>query len=200
MMIHQIENSKKLNLDDFNILILLSGNITLRTENNEIHLYKKSYLFYNKACQITTASPYLDGYTLSLSEQLASKIIDPFLEPKIDLKYFNPTSIKDVDNKRMLLTSLLQNSKNEDLSKSYMHILFSQFLSDYQPQHTEESSLFHDFIELIDENIENNFCAGEYAKLLDIPIKELIKTVKGKVDKTPCNVITERVVESVKNK
>jgi len=195
MKIYRIENLQELHVGHFNLLVVLSGNLTLQVGEEEHHVYKRNFLVYNQAVRITTASPFLEGYTITISKEWAEEMVQGGV-----MNPFHPYTMTETGHKRSLLTSLKQNSAKPSLSKSYVHILIDQLMEDAMPMDELENDQFRHFVSLIDENIENNFCAGEYAKMMDIPIKELIKTVRDAVDKTPCNVITERVVEKAKNK
>lgn len=199
MQIEKIENEKEYLTGYFNFLILLHGNITISTGNHQYTVHKRSYLFYDTSFTITTASPYLEGYTISLSKEEIEKLPEVKMFLTATVSFFELYSLKELEVVKMLLSSLY-NSMDKNLSTSYLHILTNKIITSNLLSAKQQLSTFEQFSALIDEHLENNYCAGEYAQMLDIPLKELIKEVKTVADETPCSIITGKVIERAKSK
>jgi AraC-like DNA-binding protein len=84
-----------------------------------------------------------------------------------------------------------QNLKDELLAH-YLVIILKKIKSSIKEN---EASIYQKFINTIDENLEHNYCANSYARLLGVDLKKLIAEVKQEVGRTPCTVITEQVIK-----
>lgn len=93
----------------------------------------------------------------------------------------------------------MNQENNLRLKESYLHILWIELLNDVRSskKNLSTTELFSD---LIEQNIKQNYCAGTYAEMLGIPLKKLIQEVKECENKTPCNFITEKVIQKAKYK
>lgn len=199
-MIYKITNQQRIATDAYHLLILLSGNLTIAYGDDQtLALSKRSWMLFDQNIEVITASPYLEGYAVELNRLFLGQF--PQIKELITTQapFFEVSKLKDFNTYQVLINSLLSTQHDSSLLQSYLHILVTKLLQDNQHA-AEKTTVFQRFCELIDENIEQNYCAGQYAKILDIPLKQLIKEVKQTVNKTPCNVITERVIEKAKDK
>lgn len=178
-----------------NILILLNGNISIASNEKDLILYEAHFIIFNSSFNIKSFSPYIMGYAISLPLDFDEKVISLIAS----LSYHTPYKIINKDAKNKLLLSLFNVKPDDALFTSYIHILFHQ-LVDESRKEIQKISLYEQFTNLIDQNLEKNYCAGEYAKIMGVPIQSLIKETKDKADKTPCNIITERVITRAKYK
>lgn len=197
-MITKISNNQKSTQGELNLLLLFSGNITITTEGSEHTIRKQQFIIYGTPFEITTASPYLDGFMISLSGEIDDKLAQTYSMLQEKIGSYTPLRIKDPQAKKELLSSMYKAKNDESLLASYLHILLVT-LTEGVDEHQQKSSVFEQFCNLIDENISNNYCAGEYAEMMDIPIRELIYQVRKEADQTPCNVITGRVITQAKD-
>ena len=195
----KIENNTKIPVNEFNIIFLIAGSISIQTDENEYEIEKKTFFYYNKDFKITSSSPYLNGFIISLSKEYI--IENPSIEKYVseNLEYFKPSKLIDTNSFKTLLETIpKENKSNKELIVNYINIILLKLKSNNVDKKNQKSKLYNQFIDLIKENIENNYCAGSYAKLLNIPLKTLIAEVKQETNKTPCNVITEQVIKKSK--
>ena len=198
-MLHPIKNNESIIPSHKNILILLNGNITIENAGEIRTVPTKSYFFFDVAFEIIAASPFVEGFVAKLTEE----DLRTFPDLEEDLRQINAAfevhPIKNQEGKKSKIRSLLEASTNQRLLESYKHILWSEFISDYNSSQKEKSTV-EQFSELIDQNIDQNYCAGTYAEMIGIPLKKLIREVRKHENKTPCNFITEKVIEKAKYK
>lgn len=197
--IKKIESNTQIPVNEFNIIFLIAGSISIQTDDNEYEIEKKSYFYYNRNFKITSSSPYLNGFIISLSKEYVKEnsSIEKYLSK--NLEYFKPSKLIDTNSFKILLETISkENKSNKELIVNYTNIILLKLKSNIINRKNQKSKLYNQFIDLIKENIENNYCAGSYAKLLNIPLKKLIAEVKQETNKTPCNIITEQVVEKAK--
>ncbi|OEK08942.1 hypothetical protein A8C32_13615 [Flavivirga aquatica] len=198
-MIYPIKNNERIITGLKNICIILSGNITIEKDGIITSVPSKSFFFFDTPFEIIAASPYIEGFVTKLDVNFLNTFSDleKILE-KIDT-YFDFKKIKNLESKKNKIKSILDSESNLRLKESYLHILWSELLDDYIFSQKEQSTI-EQFSELIEQNIQQNYCAGTYAEMLGIPLKSLIKEVKKSENKTPCNFITEKVIEKAKYK
>ena len=201
MVIQYFNENQEFVFENHGLLILLSGSLTLNSGGEEgIRVRKNEFVVVDNLPEITSASPYLKGYVIGFGEQEDEKLVglmDQLKESQASGKVFH-------FSREETITDLLQSAEKlkDDLAleSSYMHILLSELLRQIQlVQHTN-TTIFEKFTRLIDDNIGQNYCAGEYAELLSVPITSLIDEVKEEVGKTPCKVITEHVIANAQDR
>ncbi len=195
----KIGNNTKIPVNEFNIIFLIAGSISIQIDENEYEIEKKTYSYYNKDFKITSSSPYLNGFIISFSKEYIKE--NPSIEKHLseNLEYFKTSKLIDANSFKTLLETLSkENKSNKELIVNYINIILLKLKSNIVDKKNKKSKLYNQFIDLIKENIENNYCAGSYAKLLNIPLKKLIREVKQETNKTPCNIITEQVIEEAK--
>lgn len=198
-MVYTIKNNEKIIPNKKNLLILFNGNITIEKDGSVFAIPAKSYFFFDVKFDIIATSPFIEGFVAELNEHDLKKF--PDLEK--DLSNINipfeVLKIKNYDNKKSKIHSLLKAKNNSRLLESYTHVLWSEFIGDFKNR-LKEQSITVQFSELIDQNIEHNYCAGTYAEMMEIPLKKLIQEIKQTENKTPCKFITEKVIEKAKDK
>ena len=192
-----IENNMQLPVNAVNLLFLIAGNISLKAKTKEYSLEKKHYLFYDNPTEITSTSPYFEGFIVSLNREDAA-LISAQLPQEITLH--SPFVIQDSNT----IKSMLDNLVKEDLSQkellaNYLNLLLLKINTTSPQEVSKSTGVFEQFTTLIDQNLQNNYCAGTYAELLDIPLKTLIKEVKDAKDVTPCKIITRKVIAKAKS-
>ncbi len=198
-MIYPITNNETIIPSEKSICILFSGSITIENNGKNISIPPKSYFFFDIPFEIIAVSPYLEGFVTKLDTDFLNTFPDIRELSKSIKKYFDFQKIKTLESKKNKIQSILNADGNKRLIESYTHILWSELLNDFSISKTEQSTI-DQFSDLIDLNIEQNYCAGTYAEMLGIPLKHLIKEVKKSENKTPCNFITEKVIEKAKHK
>ena len=129
-MIVPIENEQFIEAQHFNVLLLLGGNITIDAEGEPYSIATKTYTFFDKPFYIQTASPYLHGYVISLTDANWSDIAQFENELKAQQGFFKARPIKKFDLKKSMINSLLNASENKHLSKSYADILMHELITD----------------------------------------------------------------------
>ncbi|UZO79952.1 AraC family transcriptional regulator [Aquimarina sp. ERC-38] len=198
-MIYPIKNNETIVPSLKNICILLSGSITIERDKVNTSVPSKSYFFFDTPFDIIAASPYIEGFVIQLDPGFLNIFTDlEDLVKKVNTS-FDFKKIKNTDKKKNQIQFILNSESNPRLKESYLHILWSELLNDYISSQKEQSTIAQ-FSELIEQNIEQNYCAGTYAEMMGIPLKALIKEVKKSENKTPCNFITEKVIEKAKYK
>ncbi|TCI90346.1 AraC family transcriptional regulator [Tenacibaculum sp. M341] len=201
-MYQKLENNQEVLVNEFGFMLMLSGNITVTT-NSETYLVKpKTFSFVSNNFNIIAASPFIDAYFIPLDTPFFKNLPEIQTECKnINEFSFAFLNIMDFQHKKSIIDNIkaIPTSKIS-LLKSYLHILANQLINDIKNITVSKLSVFEQFENLIETNIENNFCAGTYAEMLNIPLKKLIKEVKVTTNKTPCNIITEKVIEKAKTK
>ena len=196
MKVTNLKNNQVNTVQELGILVLFSGSITLDPESQTAFVVKKgSFLICDNDFEISTASPYLDGYLIDFDRNKDKRLQD-ILSELIDYQeYWNTFRLSDEVSIKELVSSLVKNKSDEGLIYSYAHILLSKLKEQIQSSQGNATSIFEKFRLLIDDNVQHNYCAGEYAEMLEIPITTLIQEVKREVGKTPCKVITDRVID-----
>lgn len=197
-MITKISNNQTVPLGELNLFILLSGTITIESDQKETIIKKQHFLLYDTRFEITSVSPYIDGFIISLPNIADDALREAFYELGENVEVNTPHKISDSEVQKELLNSMYKASSNTGLVNSYCHILITNLIEGIDNA-KNDTSVYEQFCNLIDENIPNNYCAGEYAEMMDIPIRELIYEVRKNVDQTPCNVITGKVIAKAKD-
>ncbi|MDB0602517.1 helix-turn-helix domain-containing protein [Tenacibaculum maritimum] len=198
-MIYNIKNSDTLTPNGKSACILLNGNITIEKSEKNQTIPSNSYFFFDTPFYILATSPYLEAFVIELTDDFLKNFPDIDKVAKKTTAYFKFQSINNVENKKHLINAIEKAKENERLIESYMHILWSELFNDFA-LHNEKPTITERFSALIDQNVGKNYCAGDYAEMLQIPLKKLIKEVKKSEQKTPCNFITEKVIEKAKHK
>ncbi|WP_028890462.1 helix-turn-helix domain-containing protein [Tenacibaculum ovolyticum] len=198
-MIYPIKNNETITQSEKNICILFNGSITIENNGKNISIPSKSYFFFDTSFQIIAAAPYLEGFVIKLNSDFLKTFPDIDELSKNIKNNFEFHKIKNLESKKSKIQSLLNTDRNKRLVESYTHVLWSELLTDFSSNETTKSTI-EQFSDLIDQNIERNYCAGTYAEMLGIPLKHLIKEVKKNENKTPCTFITEKVIEKAKYK
>ncbi|WP_109829375.1 helix-turn-helix domain-containing protein [Reichenbachiella versicolor] len=198
-MIHAIQNNEKITPDHKNLLILFGGTITIEKDGNIGAVPSRKYLFFDEAFEIIAASPFIEGYVVKIGKDELEKFPDVKEGLSGVESYFDIRDVENPEDKKSKIRSLLEAENNSHLVESYTHILWSEIIRDFKNS-LQKKSVVEQFSELIDQNIEKNYCAGTYAEMMDIPLKKLIKEVKSSEHKTPCNFITQKVIEKAKYK
>jgi AraC-like DNA-binding protein len=198
-MVYPIKNNQKIIPNKENLFILLNGSITIEKDGNINPISSKSYFFFDTEFDIVAASPFVEGFVAKLNEHDLKTFPDLEKELSNINNSFEVVRIKNYDSKKSVIQSLLETSNNHRLIESYIHILWSEFISDFK-NNLKEQSITAQFSELIDQNIEHNYCAGTYAEMMEIPLKKLIHEIKQTENKTPCKFITEKVINKAKHK
>lgn len=198
-MIYPIKNNETVLPSKKNICILFNGSITIKQNDLQTSIPSKSYFLFDKPFDIIAASPYLEGFvsTLDTSFLKQHQDIEKILNPIKN--YFESKNLKNVEFKKNTIKSILNVQNNAILTQSYTHILWSELLTEYL-KNEEELTTIEKFHDLVDQNLEQNYCAGTYAEMIGVPLKKLIKEVKKYEQKTPCNFITEKVIDKAKHK
>lgn len=198
-MIFPISNNSQVTHAAFNVCILLNGSITIEHGADSFAMPARSFFFFDRSFEIIAASPFLEGFVLTLDQEFLQDFPE-MKEQLLDIKsFFEPIALRTPDAKRNFITSLREAKDNERLAASYTHICWSEILKDQE--HSQRAlSTVAQFSELIDQHIEQNYCAGTYAEMMGIPLKKLIREVRKEEDKTPCNFITEKVIDRAKHK
>ncbi len=196
-MVTKISNNQNIIVKGYGILILVSGSITIENKEKNFILNTTKFGFVNSNFNIIAASPYFEGTFIDLNTDLFPNIYNSI---KSINQFFNFLSIKNVDSKKRSLSTINNlNKENTRLLESYVHVLTNELIEDYISL-LKKKTIFQEFENLIETNIEHNFCAGTYADMMNIPLKKLIKEVKVKTNKTPCNIITDKVISLAKEK
>ncbi len=198
-MIHPLTNNSQITPDTFNVCLLLNGSITIEHGMASFPVASRSFFFFDRTFEIVAASPFLEGFALKLD--------DDFLKNHAELKdqlsgvskNFEPVRIKNPETKRNMIIALLEADSDSRLTASYQHVLWSELFRAYEDAQRELSTVER-FSELIEQHIEQNYCAGTYAEMMGIPLKKLIREVRKEENKTPCNFITEKVINKAKDK
>ena len=198
-MIYPIQNNEQIIAGHQNLLMLLNGTITIEKGDQVNAIPAKSFFFFDESFAIVAASPFVEGFVLKISSERLQQYPDLATNLAEDISPFKIRKIQKPEDKRNKVISLLEAPENSILSESYAHILWSEFVSDYQNSQQDQTTI-EQFSQLIEENIEQNYCAGTYAEMMGIPLKKLIREVKASENKTPCNFITEKVIEKAKYK
>ncbi|TYA89216.1 helix-turn-helix domain-containing protein [Seonamhaeicola marinus] len=199
-MLYPIQNNETVIPNERNICILLSGRITIQNnKTNTFSIPSKSYFFFDKPFDIIAASPYLEGFVTKLDATFIKTFLDVNQLSGHISNYFDFYRLKNIDSKKAQIQAILNADGNKRLIESYMHILWIELLTEYEKSKKDQSTI-DQFSELIEQNIERNYCAGTYAEMMRIPLKKLIREVKKTEHKTPCNFITEKVIEKAKYK
>ncbi|WP_103072535.1 helix-turn-helix domain-containing protein [Aquimarina sediminis] len=199
LIVNKLNNNTEVPLLEVNILFLLAGNISIQTNTSEYQVDKKSYFYYDQKFRITSSSPYLNGFIISLSKEFLNKNPEVYNHLSQIPEYFKIFKINDPSTVKTLIETLHKDSQSApELTSNYLNLILLKLKSTNEIENTNTSPLFNQFVDLIQDNIENNYCAGTYAKMLDIPLKKLIKEVRHNTDKTPCNIITEQVIDKAK--
>lgn len=198
-MIYPIKNNETIIPSKQNICIILHGTMTIEYDHIMTSVASKSYFFFNTPFEIIAASPYIEGFVTKLDSDLLNTFFDLRDALKNIDANFDFKKIKNLESKKSKIKSILNSEKNARLKASYLHILWSELLDDYMFSQKEHSTI-EQFSELIAQNIEQNYCARTYAEMMGISLKTLIKAVKKSERKTPCNFITEKVIEKAKYK
>lgn len=198
-MISFVKNNQTITPESKNVCILFGGTISIERNGKQQIIPSKTYFFFDTSFNIITASPFIDGFIIKLTPDFLSS----FPEIKTGLEQLHSNfefhTIKDIPQKKKQIQSLLHNKNNKPITNSYLHILWNELLNDYINS-LQELSIVEQFSELIDQHIDQNYCAGTYAEMLGIPLKQLIREVKKDENKTPCNFITGKVIEKAKEK
>ncbi|MDW3194639.1 MAG: AraC family transcriptional regulator [Cytophagales bacterium] len=198
-MIFPITNNSQVNTSAFNVCVLLNGSITIEQGASSFAIPARSFFFFDQPFEIIAASPFLEGFVLTLS----SEFLNDFPEIKDQLSdikaFFNPITLRAPEAKRNFITSLLEANDKDRLAASYTHICWSELLKDHEHAQDELSTVAQ-FSDLIDQHIEQNYCAGTYAEMMGIPLKKLIREVRKEENKTPCSFITKKVIDRAKHK
>ncbi|MFT7898478.1 AraC family transcriptional regulator [Tenacibaculum ascidiaceicola] len=198
-MVYPIKNNQKIIPNKENLFILLNGIITIEKDGNINPIPSKSYFFFDTEFDIVAASPFVEGFVAKLNEHDLKTFPDLEKELSNINNSFEVLKIKNYDNKKSKIHSLLKAKNNSRLLESYTHVLWSEFIGDFK-NNLKEQSITAQFSELIDQNIEHNYCAGTYAVMMEIPLKKLIHEIKQTENKTPCKFITEKVINKAKHK
>lgn len=196
-MIYPIKNNETIIAGTRNVCLLLRGSISIEKTNQNLIIPGGSFFFFDSNFDIIAASPFIEGFVLKVDES--------FLEAFFDIKneivqidqHFVAQPIQRPEEKKQKIKALLDAAENRRLFESYQHILWSEIIQDYHQSLTRKSTV-EQFSDLIDQNLHQNYCAGTYAEMLDIPLKKLIREVRKSENKTPCNFITEKVIEKAK--
>ncbi len=185
--------------NDWNLILLIAGSISIVTDEKEYTIEKQSYFYYDKKFEITSTSPYIQGYIISFSKKYVDQY--PQLEDYLPVSpsFYKAQNIIKLDSFTILLDTFYKENKASDfLTLNYLTIILLKLKTTDTVKTAPYSKIYTRFVDLIQENIENNYCAGTYAKLLNIPLKRLIKEVKQETNRTPCNIITEQVITKAK--
>lgn len=201
MKISILKNNQKHTTEGLGLLILFSGSVTLESGLEKgFNVKKRNFLIYHTGFEISTASPYLDGYLIDFQLEEDDKLQGMLSQLRIHQQFFESFRLTESDGIKELVLSLFKHQSDIALAYSYGHILLSKLLSEINSPQEGAISVYEKFKLLIDDNIQNNYCAGEYAEMLEVPITTLIQEVKNEVDKTPCKVITEGVISYAQNR
>ncbi|WP_417785839.1 helix-turn-helix domain-containing protein [Tenacibaculum sp.] len=198
-MVYPIKNNQKIIPNKENLFILLNGSITIEKDGNINPIPSKNYFFFDAKFDIIATSPFIEGFIAELNEHDLKKFPDLEKDLSNINNPFEVLKIKNYDNKKSKIHSLLKAKNNSRLLESYTHVLWSEFIGDFK-NNLKEQSITAQFSELIDQNIEHNYCAGTYAEMMKIPLKKLIHEIKQTENKTPCKFITEKVINKAKHK
>lgn len=198
-MIQSIKNNQTIIVGEKNLCILLSGTITVEQHGKQQSIPSKTFFFFEESFEIIAASPFLEGFVLRLDIDFLNAFPDVKEAMSKEKKNFSVLKIKNIESIRSKVKALQGTYDNPQLRNSYLHILWSEIINDYEKTQKDQS-IIDQFSDLIEQNLEKNYCAGTYAEMMDIPLKTLINEVKKREDKTPCNLITEKVINSAKYK
>lgn len=198
-MLLPIKNNETVIVDEKNICILLGGTITIQKDQTHISVPSKTYFFFKESFEIIAASPFLEGFVIQLNTDFLNNFTDLKTTWPKEIDIFDFIKLKNIEDTRHKIKALLNTNNNPLLSNSYQHILCSELIKNYEDKQKEQPIIVQ-FSELIEQNIEQNYCAGTYAEMMGIPLKALIREVKQKENKTPCNFITEKVINKAKYK
>ncbi|SEB36797.1 AraC-type DNA-binding protein [Tenacibaculum sp. MAR_2009_124] len=192
--IQKLENQSTYSGLDVNILFMIAGDASIQSLENSFHIPKKSFLYFDNTFKVTSTSPFYEGYVLTLKNDL---IKDTLPIASSFPKNYQINNLRNIPLVKSLLFSLSSESKdNVSLIMSYLTIIFEKMEESLIQKN--EDSLFNNFVHLIEENIENNYCAAAYAEMLNIPLKKLINEVKKETDATPCFIISQHVIKKAK--
>ena len=198
-MIFPISNNSQVTPSGFNVCLLLGGSITIQHGMASFAIPARNFFFFDKSFDIIAASPFLEGFVLKLDEEFLKNY--PELEALLTVARtpFELIPLRQIDAKRNLMSALLAAQGHLRLMESYLHIGWTELLRDQAHAQSELSTVAR-FSELIDQHIEQNYCAGTYAEMMGIPLKKLIREVRKEEQKTPCNFITQKVITKAKEK
>ncbi|WP_394748443.1 helix-turn-helix domain-containing protein [Spongiimicrobium salis] len=197
-MIYSLKNNETIVPHDRNVCVLFHGSITISVAGNTKAIGSKHFFFFDTSFEIVAASPFLEGFIIGLDAEFLKNFPD-ITSASQEMAPFKTVPIKKIDSKKSQIKAMLDADANRRLSESYSHILWSELIREYQDQ-GQTLSTIGQFSALIDQHIEHNYCAGTYAEMMGVPLKKLIKEVKKSENKTPCNFITEKVIEKAKYK
>lgn len=198
-MLYPVQNNETILPSKRNICVLLNGSITIELNGKNTSVPSKSYFFFDVPFEIIAASPYLEAFVTKLDANFLNVFSDIDELSEDITNYFDFRKLKYSESKKNKIQSILNADGNERLIESYTHVLWAELLDDYTNSFKEQS-IVEQFSDLIDQNIEQNYCAGTYAEMMGIPLKKLIREVGKSENKTPCNFITEKVIEKAKYK
>ncbi|MGG8495826.1 helix-turn-helix domain-containing protein [Tenacibaculum sp. TC6] len=197
--VKKLKNNTSVSAGYLNIVYVLAGDISIHIKNKDHQIPKKSFFYYDTDFKVTSTSPYYDGFIISLDQSTVEVLPNKNELLPDQSHYFKAFKLHEADFIKSLLSSLVKENKNQsDLINSYLTILLLKTHQQQKSTSSTHSTIYSQFIDLIQENIEKNYCAGTYANMLNIPLKELIEEVKLHTHQTPCNVITHQVIEKAK--
>lgn len=202
----------------FTIIWIMEGNGSLKADFTQYPLQAGSIMFF-APFQPFLITGELKGVMMNFHHDFFC-IIKHHREIACDGVLFNNLNQSPLVNipphEWPMLLPLLEQIKQElqmpglaqsDLITSYLKILLINVTriklaqSDVRhpfSEHTSDSVLMHDFKSLIDKHFREKHSPGEYADLLNTSLKNLGKVVKDNYQKTPTDLITERIVVEAK--
>lgn len=198
-MLYKIKNNTTITPYVFNICLIIKGSITINHSNKIDTIASKRFFFFNTPFTINAVSPYLECYVTKLDDNFLNQHKDIDKALNSISTFFKSHMLKQSDTKQKQLQRILNTDASQQLKESYLHVLWSELLEDSKDGATSKT-IVQQFEDLIEEHIEHNYCAGTYAEMLQIPLKKLIREVKKNENKTPCNFISEKVIDKAKHK
>lgn len=203
----------------FSIIWILEGNGTLKADFTAYDLVPGSMLFFAPFQPFQIKGNDLKGIALHFHHDFFC-IIKHHREVACDGILFNNINqsplVNIPDHERPMFLQILDQIKQEvqvaglaqhDLIISYLKILLINVTrikmsqaSVQKPfsEKSTESVLLHSFKTYIDQHFREKHSAGDYAELLNTSVKNLGRVVKDVYQKTPTDMITERIIVEAK--
>jgi AraC-like DNA-binding protein len=206
-------------VDYFSVIWILEGNGTLKADFTAYDLSPGRMLFFAPSQPFLISGEAIRGIVLNFHYDFFC-IIKHHREVACDGILFNNINqsplVSIPDHESPTLLQLLEQVKQEllvaglaqyDLITSYLKILLinvtrikmsqAEVLLPFNAQ-SSESVLLHSFKTYIDKHFREKHSAGEYASLLNTSVKNLGKIVKDHYQRTPTDMITERIIVEAK--
>lgn len=149
-MIYPIHNNETIIPSERNICIILSGSITIDNKGKNSSIPSRSYFFFDMPFDIIAASPYIEGFVIKLDNNFIKTFSDINEISATINNHFNFYKLKNIDLKKKQIQAILNTNKNERLIESYVHILWTELLTEYNQDQKEQSTV-EQFSDLIDQ-------------------------------------------------